>query len=494
MEDNRWKTAAKWMYENVYRDEQLPQRPMPAPLKLTPALRTARALERPVRDRVLPRAQLFYQQAKVLEHYEDDYVFPREAIHYYPTYASLTDEELRGYFGWRTRWRRGDKQKTSLSFAFIYIYELLHLIGCDCALNGFQTLFAFMNEYGALDPKILSYCRVWLRDMVIYYGLDPALLSELPEMRRDKALQTLTDLHGNTDEAIFDAALTLSGDAFRRSRFFNKFRETSAAVTAGTLRQVEAHYKAKTKKSWTDDYFGLFGERYTALFDAAVFCDRLTGRNCEVTLSGVRKYRCVNGRWSVYACSWGNVDAHRTYSLLRTVDSMLREAYGFPQKTKPGLENKWVLAAVNEEIEKRKVFEIERQKRTLRLDFRQLGAIRADAEITRDRLLTEEELASGPPTPTQAPTLREAPPPPPQAAADPVGAAGFAQLSPEENRYLRCQLTGEATDWLRSAGLMESVVCDSVNEKLFEAFGDTVLENGAPVEDYAEELKKGLGL
>ncbi|MFR0734294.1 MAG: TerB N-terminal domain-containing protein [Oscillospiraceae bacterium] len=32
-------------------------------------------------------------------------------LHYYPTYQSLTDPELRGYFSWRTKLRRGDVQK-----------------------------------------------------------------------------------------------------------------------------------------------------------------------------------------------------------------------------------------------------------------------------------------------------------------------------------------------------------------------------------------------
>ena len=488
MNDNRWKTTAKWLYENVYRDEPLPQRLRPAPFVLPPALRTARALERPVRDRMLPRAQLFFQQAKVLEAYEDDYVFPRTAVHYYPTYASLTDEELRGYFGWRTRWRRGEKQTTSLSFAFLYIYELIHLIGCANAPDGFYKLRAFTEEYGALDPKVLPYCRNWLRDMAVYYELDPALLADTPQMRQDTALAVLLDLNGASDEEIFAAASTLAGDFALRSRFYKQNPALSAAVTAGVLRQVEAHYREKTKKTWTDEYFGLMGERHIALFEAAVFCERRPGRNCEVTLCPTRRYRCVNGRWSVYACSWANEEHRRLTKLMRTVDSLLREAYAFPQKTKPALDTKWLLAAIENEIQKQKTLEAERQKRTLKLDLGQLGAIRAAAEVTRDRLLTEEDLAEDAPEPQPEIAFQA------EKAAPEPRAGGFAELTGEENRYLQCLLTGEPTDWLRGAGLMGSILCDSVNEKLFDLFGDTVLENGAPVEDYLEDLKEGLGL
>ena len=76
-------------------------------------------------------------------------------LHYYPTYQSLTDPELRGYFSWRTKLRRGDVQKTSLSYAFLYIYELLNQIGVTDPVDGYQKLKNFQSVYGGLDGGIL---------------------------------------------------------------------------------------------------------------------------------------------------------------------------------------------------------------------------------------------------------------------------------------------------------------------------------------------------
>ena len=47
--------------------------------------------------------------------------------------------------------------------------------------------------------------------------------------------------------------------------------------------------------------------------------------------------------------------------------------------------------------------------------------------------------------------------------------------------------------WIHEEGLLLSVLVDSINDKLFEAFGDTVLQyDSSPdvIEDYAEELKE----
>ncbi|MDE7241822.1 tellurite resistance TerB C-terminal domain-containing protein, partial [Desulfovibrio sp.] len=72
-------------------------------------------------------------------------------------------------------------------------------------------------------------------------------------------------------------------------------------------------------------------------------------------------------------------------------------------------------------------------------------------------------------------------------------AAPAALLSPPEARLLRCLLTSASTDWLREEGHMRSVLVDAINEKLYDAFGDTVLDDeGRPVADYVADLKEML--
>lgn len=62
-------------------------------------------------------------------------------------------------------------------------------------------------------------------------------------------------------------------------------------------------------------------------------------------------------------------------------------------------------------------------------------------------------------------------------------------LSSTEVRLLRCLLYGGDTGWVQEEGHLLSVLVDGINEKLYDIFGDTVLEDGV-VEDYIDDLKE----
>ena len=67
-------------------------------------------------------------------------------------------------------------------------------------------------------------------------------------------------------------------------------------------------------------------------------------------------------------------------------------------------------------------------------------------------------------------------------------------LDENETAFLRILLYGgDLQALLRERGLLLSMVADSINEKLFDRFSDTVLlfdgETPEPVEDYLEQLK-----
>ena len=134
------------------------------------------------------------------------------------------------------------------------------------------------------------------------------------------------------------------------------------------------------------------------------------------------------------------------------------------------------------------------------MDFSQLDRIRADAAVTEERLIVDEDDALlpaagediSPPMPEQSP-----PPPAPQNAAaapytNPQQDTPSADhgLTGAEKRLLCALLTGGALDWVRAEGQILSVLVDGINEKLYEAFSDTVIEGEPPavVEDYREEL------
>ena len=66
-------------------------------------------------------------------------------------------------------------------------------------------------------------------------------------------------------------------------------------------------------------------------------------------------------------------------------------------------------------------------------------------------------------------------------------------LSPAEYRVLKCLLYGGDLSWVTAEGFLLSVLADSINEKLYDQFQDSVLQmDDVPVlvEDYINDLKE----
>ena len=173
-------------------------------------LKKARLLENNINVYNQPSESLFCLQGKLLEDYEDNFEYTLPVVHYFPTYKALTNDELRGYFTWRTKIRNGIIEKTSLSYAFLYIYELLNQIGTDNPLDGFRKLKYFKEEYEKLDEGITKYLIKWLRDYVVYYHLDVSLLDNSIELTYDNNLLILINIDKHSDQEILNAINFLS--------------------------------------------------------------------------------------------------------------------------------------------------------------------------------------------------------------------------------------------------------------------------------------------
>ena len=113
------------------------------------------------------------------------------------------------------------------------------------------------------------------------------------------------------------------------------------------------------------------------------------------------------------------------------------------------------------------------------IDRSQLAKIRQDAAITQEKLAIEDEIQE---------EIEEAPP---LSAPPPDAPPADTPLAPEEYRLLQSLLYGRGTEWVRAQGLLMSVLLDGINEKLYEQFQDTVLDqDGQPIPDYIDDLKE----
>lgn len=116
-------------------------------------------------------SKVFYKQAQFMKDFEDDYDKVVPFSSYFPYYQSMNYEQLRTYFTWRTKVRQGNVEKTPLSYAFLYIYELINNIGVDNPVEGLNKLMFFWENFKKYDTAINNYMLKWVKDYHIYYEL-----------------------------------------------------------------------------------------------------------------------------------------------------------------------------------------------------------------------------------------------------------------------------------------------------------------------------------
>ena len=177
----------------TFADEPILRRGSQMPGYLPERCREMRELAQSPELRGRPEAYVFYRQARLMADYEDDLPYHGTFEHYFPTYQAMSNRQLRGYFTWRATVRRGDVRRTSLSFAFVYLYELLCDVGVEPGEQGFRAIERFWWAYRGLEPRIDRYVRRWLRDYAVWHDLPHALVEPYVSLSFDRALVALRD-------------------------------------------------------------------------------------------------------------------------------------------------------------------------------------------------------------------------------------------------------------------------------------------------------------
>ena len=461
--------------DKIYRDEPIlvaaPQMAKFTPPKIREMRRLARGAGFD--------AKTFHDQAAFMEHFTDDFDYQGEFVQYFPTYQHMTDVQLRGYFSWRTKVRAGVVGKTSLSFAFVYIYELLNRVGVQTALEGFHALRNFWAAYREFDSRINSYVELWLKDYVVYNNLDRSLLEEFPDAAFDKSLSVLLNYEAYGAEDVFAALGSISAYKLGNSRFYKQHPDEVREVVRRVFSVIsEYHNRNPEKTTACDKFFGRVVASSYTMFKTAVFYDRAPRRDTVYEIGNCHRYICRNGSWTCERFLWYGNNNKRIGALLKTVDFLMRREYGFASTLQPGKTNKVLTAKIEKEIARYRQDRLKSAPREISIDTSILQRIRHTALATQNKLLVEEPADGDLPEVIDENTR----------PADETG------LNDLEYRFMHALLHDEPYDsLLQSKGVLPSVLADGINEKMFGRFNDTVIEDvdGRPalVEDYIEDLE-----
>ena len=481
--------------------------------------------------------RLFFEQAKLMEGYEDDCPYMGEFSKYYPTYEDMTTAQLRGYFTWRTRWRAGVTARASLSYLFVHVYEVLCGVGVASPEEGLAELVRLRDAYGSVpgNEALVSYLGMWIPDYVTYHGLGrEALGMDAQGSPVDRAVSVLdraeAGLLASKDPATWTGGpqlpssedLTFALTAASRYRlerskvFSDHFPELEECCSAVFARMV-SHCARRRKRGFME---GLFGEAeavpYT-MFRSAVFYEPSPHPDCEVKLESGVTYRCRLGRWTLLRPHRSREASAELGDILHEIDRALRLRIGGMPELKAREVPKYQQAIIDEVVDacvsRREAEEAAR----VRIDRSVLTGIRAASIRTREALLVDEErseevtaaesatdqLVAAPDEILLADLGEElaiGPEVAETAASEPAVEAGESQvagLSADDAAILRSLLDGTYDEAaLRARGVMVSLVADRINEAFFDLVGDSVIEFDGDephvIEDYADDVREVL--
>ena len=514
------------------------------------AIREARQLARTLYAQGMSVASVFYEQARLLAGYEDDFEFTGTFSHYYPSYEDMSNEQLRGYFAWRAKARQGNVEQGSLSFAYVYLYELVNLVGVASAREGYDAMLAFGSAYRRFDARFGKHLDAWIDDFVIYYGLDASLLRTRSFAKRDAAFDVLLHHEAHAEGELFNALVTLGDYAIADSPFFIEHEAELRSLVVHAYRAAAQHH-AKLKTTLPAKLAGRLKNDRLWLFERAVFANPLAIDTAAYQISSHDTVYCRNGAW--FRTRYEALERPLPWvtQLLETCECILRDVYAYPNTLERKLTTKYLLKAIetraNELAEETRL----REERAVHIDFSQLDHIRAAAEVTCEKLIVDEEnqplplkhddmlkreepshsrdsliascadgacvrtpdaadasgdgcttrvalkgLASRRRIRVEAPVALPCEPSTVRATAP---SPDTSSLSPKEIELVACLLAGGSIrEFERTHACMASVLVDSINDKLYDEFADICIDTctGEPViiEDYVPELRDLLDL
>ena len=471
-------------------------------------LREMRRLFEYGRESAESRAENFYRQAVFMQEYEDDCPWSGgDFVRYFPTYHDLTTKQLRGYFTWRTGIRRRVFQPIADSAAYIYLYELINGVGADSPEDVLKKLRSFEKGYldsGIGNPRMRSNLRRWMLEYAVVNDLPTEIVREYadPEvLARDEAIAVLQKPEEHSDEDVFSALCVFGGKKIAGSPVIRSDPARGQHLFSEVWRS--ASVRLWQNRKLFDIFFGEKKTRRWYPLSNAVYYEKKQPEDREYILSGCRSFRCRDGIWTVQCFDTLSYDKARLQSFLHAADTRLRRYLKTGRYLREKTEDAWAFPYIDAVIEADRKAVIEASRPKITIDLSGLEQIRRDALVTRDSLLTEEELDITEEKPDRTEEkphkTEEKPHKTEEAAAAPAEEeTDGLPLDTVQIRIIRALLRGEnVTEFLKTSHLMPSMTADLINEALFDEIGDTVLlcedDTLLLVDDYIEELEQILG-
>lgn len=435
----------------------------------------------------------FFRQGQMVSDYDDDYDGFAELYRNLPDYHGLTNAQLRTYFALRAQWRADqfpEFRPGMGGYLTLYMSELVNTIGCESPTAAFDQLQKFTRHYrDHFGPGARP--KLFLQEMVLYYGLDHHRAAGVfrQELANDKHLHVLLHPEKYSAQELFSefqAATTAYQSCQLYKKDSQRFVSIFKLIWQRLLQQPDYDFVG-TEMAALPTVAG--GEFFTGL----IFDDRIHDARVY-QLDSLRGYQ-IDGR-HYHSTEVAEYAPRKSAlkKLFREIDRATRIAFQIGRSLKA----KEVPPAIKTAI-KQGLADYQKQQKEARLKkvpihLNDLDQIRDDAAETQEQLLTSEEVDDKPVEEPAEPVMKE--PAPVEEVAEPDGDGDLPDLSEAEWFFLGALVSHQPyQDYLKKHFLMASLVADSVNDKLMDEIGDTVIEfneDDQPqiIEDYLADVKR----
>ena len=344
-------------------------------------------------------ASVFYKQGTFMKDFMDNYSENAPFSSYFPNYQMMSYDQLRTYFTWRTNVRDGNITDISLSYAFLYIYELLNNIGVGNPHDGLKKLMYFWRTFRNYNKSIDKYVIQWLKDYHIYYELPHSFKDFAEENNLSKHYPKMAEM-ADTDDR-FDLFCSISKYDIRKSAFFegnniklitdcfNFVIERIKEVFSENGLHFENSIFAPTKKmtEWQP-------------FRSALFCGWLKQPDRRIVLSQNEIYVCKQNKWEFNTVITSESGKQLVGYVMKKVEAELRnlKKYKFKITANINTVTQSVIAQLKESglslenIITSAVMEFykEATKIVVSIDYSSLVKIRQEALSTQEKLSVEQ--------------------------------------------------------------------------------------------------------
>ena len=451
----------------------------------------------------------FYKQAVFMADYEEEEDIPfvgTPPSRLFPTYSNFSNSQLRAYFSWRTKVRKGIYEPIPADAVFIYSFELANGIGAKDVEDRMRKLSELRDHFEHAGDSAVSYnedVRERINTMIpnigILLGVSPEVICRYADpqyMVRDRMLEILEQPRNFSDEEVVRALMYFTSARLQNSTVLQKEPERGTHLFAESWRignEMTFTYRSKYSKNGTRNLFHLcFGEQSSYAWHPMIntlFHDRYPSDETEYVLNSVHSFHYRSGYWTQTAYFKQGYSAERFDGFLHKADGMFRKYLRTGRSLKDKISENWALPPIEAAIEQDRRALREARRNSVSIDLSGLEQIRQDADRTKDSLLTEADAMMQ----DSVETL------PAEVSSDTYEEGKTAcGLDPLYSEILRKLLAGEDIKaMIKDHHLLPAIIADTINEAFYDEIGDTVLicedDVLSIMEDYREDVERMIG-